>query len=404
MKIPVFLLEEKQYKPLVKINIDKNSTIEYIKETVNNYFENKYQILDFFINSNESLSFFQNEKYDKFDLSSVWERVESPFIVLIFKCEENSDSECTKLKIDEPPFAKKNFICKETLQSLDHQLLKRIAAENGLDSGGTYKILIDRLMRYINLHGRFLKDLPNPKKSETVKKADNTIITVSKKKNCGKIRIAQQARGESYPNYENYENIPAWSRGKGEWKQLSPFYLKFSDGEIFENAWQAYKVWEKVDKQNTKNWKWPEEKHVNEDGLPNEKWNKWHESLLKHDLPVRRPNGKAIPLYAFWDNRKLDVVEARKEIYIPYLKQLYRANPVYLKLLEKVKSGKNIMIIEPDGPFLEAYPNGLEVDLEILNNLIEKTNYKEEGYPKKYRPYGHGYVLAMTLLEDCKKL
>jgi hypothetical protein len=373
MKIPIYFLETL----LSQIYVYEDSTIRYIKETVKKAFDNKYEIIDFFINSEESLTFFKNSKYDDYDLKSVWERLDNPIIIV-------SD---------------KNFICRETLQSLDHQLLKRIAAENGLNSSGTYETLINRLLGYIKLHGRFLKDLPNPKKKKLHKTIEKE--EVSEKKNCGKIRIAQQARGESYPVYENYENIPAWSRGKGDWKKLSPFYLKFEDGEIFENFWQSFKVWEKVYKQKTKNWNWPEEKHVDEEEMPNEKWFKWHEALLHHNLPVRRPNGKEIPLYAFWNNKKLGVVESRKEIYIPYLKKLYRANPVYLKLLEKIRSGKNIMIIEPDGPFLEAYPNGLEVNLELLNNLIEKTNYKEEGFPKKYRPYGHGYVLAMTLLEDC---
>ena len=40
------------------------------------------------------------------------------------------------------------------------------------------------------------------------------------------------------------------------------------------------------------------------------------------------------------------------------------------------------------------------MDLTILNSLIDRMNYALEGYPDRYRPYGHGYVLAMTLLED----
>ena len=220
------------------------------------------------------------------------------------------------------------------------------------------------------------------------------------KKKYGKIRIGQQQRAKSYPSFEKYETIPAWSRGAGEWKNLSPFYLKFADGVIFENFWQSQKVWKKVDKQNTKNWKWPEEIHVDKDDNPNEKWVKWHDVLLHHNLPVRRPNGRNIPLYAYWEGNKLDTIEGRKQIYIPYLKELYRANSTYSKLLEKVKSGKDIILVEPDGPLLEAYPNGLEVDLPLLYKLINRMNYKEEGYTNRYRPYGHGYVLAMTLLED----
>jgi hypothetical protein len=216
----------------------------------------------------------------------------------------------------------------------------------------------------------------------------------------GKIRIAQQKKGVSYPNVSGFENIPCWSRGKGEWKELSPFHLKFKSGAIFENRYQAHKVWGMISKQKTKNWQWSEETHVDEKGNPNEKWKKWHQELINHDLPVRRPNGKAVPLYAWWKGRKLNVVEGRKEIYIPYLKELYRAHPVYLKLLAKFRSGKNIMLIEPDGPIREIYPDGLELNLPLLYSLIEKTNYLDEGIPDKYFPYGHGMVLATCLLED----
>lgn len=216
----------------------------------------------------------------------------------------------------------------------------------------------------------------------------------------GKIRIGQQQRAKSYPSFSNYEIIPAWSRGAGIWKNLSPFYLKFSNGVIFENFYQSYKVWKQVDKQSKPEWKYPSEIHVDNNENPNEKWFKWHSTLKHHKSPVRRPNGKNIPLYSYWKGRKLGVVEARKEIYIPYLKKLYRESDTYKKLLQKVRSGTNIMIVEPDGPLLEAYPNGLEVDLNLLNELIDVTNYGPEGFPHKYRPYGHGYVLAATLLED----
>ena len=130
--------------------------------------------------------------------------------------------------------------------------------------------------------------------------------------------------------------------------------------------------------------------------------------MLHHDQPVRRPNGKAIPLFAWWYDKatnayyKLDTILARKIIYIPYLKHLYRQNPTYQKLLEKFRNGQNILLVEPDGPLLDAYPQGKEFNLDLLNRWIDKMNFGEEGYPHKYSPYGHGYVLATCLLEDSK--
>lgn len=231
------------------------------------------------------------------------------------------------------------------------------------------------------------------------------------------IRIRNVARGVSYPSVKNFTNIPAWSRGASPWKQLSPFIIgpvvfeennQVKQATIFENFWQGFKVWKAVDKQKTKNWNWPAETHVDIIDNPNNNWYKWHDSLLKHTLPVRRPNGKKVPLYAWWKGRKLGVIESRKEIYVPYLQQLYRNHPVYQKLLNEVRTGKNIIILEPDGPRHELYPDGMSVSLELLYGLQNVTKMKDFpggdrfGDPNKYVPYGHGYVLALTLLEDLK--
>ncbi len=229
-------------------------------------------------------------------------------------------------------------------------------------------------------------------------------------KNMPKIRIGQQMKGRAYPVVKGFTQIPCWSRGAGDWKLLSPFYLKFNyngKATLFENFWQSFKVWEKVDRQNTKSWKWPAEYHITNDStndspndVPNKNWQKWHSALMYHNEPVRRPNGKAVPKYAYYEDKRLNVIEARKEIYIPFLKQLYRESPVYQKLLARFRFGENLLLIEPDGPFLDVYPEGLEVDSSLLEKLISVTNYADEGYPQKYRPYGHAYVLSTCLLED----
>lgn len=262
------------------------------------------------------------------------------------------------------------------------------------------------------------KEKVSKPKKVSLSKPKKVSLSKPKKENVSnpKIRIGQHQRAKAHPSYEGFEKITAWSRGDKKWKSLSPFFIqggKFIDidGEIqnigiFENFWQSFKVWNKVYKQNKKEWTWPNESHIGPDGNPNEKWMKWHETLLNHDQAVRRPNGKEIPKYAWWRDQKtgklekLDIVQARKKIYIPFLKKLYRKSESYKRLLEKFKSGQNLMIIEPDGPLLELYPNGLEVNLELLNEMIDKTNYKNEGMKNKYFPYGHGYVIAMCLLED----
>ncbi|HMP28132.1 MAG TPA: hypothetical protein PKD85_00945, partial [Saprospiraceae bacterium] len=268
------------------------------------------------------------------------------------------------------------------------------------------------------------KEITKPKikedKKEVTKPTIKKEITKPKVKEVTKpkIIVAQSGRGVPYPKIEGYKAYPIHSRGAKPWKEMSPFLIgpiefKDSDGNveecpIFENFWQGTKVWKKVTKQKQKKpeWVWPAETHIGKDGDPNDKWYEWHEALLKHEKPVRRPNGKAIPEYAWWFNsktkdfEKLGLVEARKKIYIDTLQKLYRKNPVYKTLLKEFRAGQNVLLIEPDGPWHEIYPNGREVTLDLLKKLVEKTNYEDEGYKGKYMPFGHGYVAAMCLLED----
>ncbi len=210
----------------------------------------------------------------------------------------------------------------------------------------------------------------------------------------GSIRIRSVGRGVPYPTDTEYLNVAAWSRGASPWNDLSPFRIKTDNGCLFENYWQAHKVWQNVTKQSTKNWSWPAETH----GEPNEAWDKWHEALKKHTEPVRRPNGRAIPLYAWFESEQLDVVQARKRIYIPVLQKLYRAHPTYQKLLEVVRDGQNICILEPDGCHHSQYSQGRDVNMEMLIEWQDRT--QQEHDENRYFPYGHGYVIALTLFQD----
>lgn len=237
----------------------------------------------------------------------------------------------------------------------------------------------------------------------------------------GQIRVREAKRrqaGGGYPKVQGFTNIPAFSKGAKPYKELSPFFIGpihfEEDGQPevaqnFECFWQSFKVWRNVDRQ-TGEWTWPAENHVDAQENPNANWRRWHRALFEHPTAVRRPNGKAVPLYAWWKRRKLGIVEARKEIYIPYLQQLYRNHRVYQQLLAMVRRGTNIIILEPDGPNLDLYPTGMPVNLEMLVDLQNVTRMEEfprvEDHtnadipPQKYVPYGHGYVLALTLLED----
>ncbi len=223
----------------------------------------------------------------------------------------------------------------------------------------------------------------------------------------GSIKVCGQQKHHSYPKeVDGWINIPAWSRGAGAWKELSPFFIASPDNPKgnFESYWQSWKVWESVNG----------EKHVDPaTGNPNEAWKVWHDALANNPKPVRRPNGYVKPLYAWWEGERLDVVQARKRIYIPGLQKMYRAHPQYQKLLELVRNGQSVIIIEPDGPPLSMYPSGMDVNLDLLIQLQDVTTAKDfpvdnevrryTTHDNKYIAYGHGYCIALTLLQDLRQ-
>lgn len=247
-------------------------------------------------------------------------------------------------------------------------------------------------------------------------------MEVTTNKSVGKIRVAGTGRGLGYPKVEGFVVIPSWSRGAAPWKKLSPFYIgpvHFEENgeqkvaKNYENFWQGSKVWKNVNKQRTKFWQWPAECHVDENNQPNENWHKWNKALLSNDGAVRRPNGKNVPLYAYWNNEQLDVIEARKKIYIPYLQAAYRAHPVYKELLALVYSGLNVILMDACNVLYNLYPQGIECTKEQLLKLIETTNVdqiddgvilRKEGFEHAYFGFGHGLVINLTLMEDLEVL
>lgn len=101
----------------------------------------------------------------------------------------------------------------------------------------------------------------------------------------------------------------------------------------------------------------------------------------------------------------LSYVEARKQIYLPVYKRLVRQQPKYKKLLDMLRRGKNLLIVEVDGPHQESLPYYKEeygVDDSFIENhtmLATPANLNIMLHDEKHS-FGHGYCLAAALLED----
>jgi hypothetical protein len=207
----------------------------------------------------------------------------------------------------------------------------------------------------------------------------------------------------------SFLSVPVFSKGneriiKG--KQLSPFFLgpikedvenNVPECKILENYWQFSKVFGKVAKQQQKNWKHNAETHVSDMNTktPLPAWYAWRKKGFQNSQAVRRPNGTVRkhgpPLYCFFKGKRFNYIDSRKQLYQPMYKELVRKTPAYKALLCLIKDQKtNVLLIEPDGPNVEKFPNGTQVDRKMLKKLIENDKII----------YGHGYCLADALLED----
>lgn len=157
-----------------------------------------------------------------------------------------------------------------------------------------------------------------------------------------------------------------WSRG------LSPFFvgpIDLYDGYSslnLENAWQYSKVYYN---------------QVDSDNNPTQNYFEWAKNGWSSIKACRYPMGKgAIPLYSYWNGKKLDYVSARKEIYIPLYSKAVQKTFAFSKLKEVFNNEKDICLWDFDA-------HGLTPGTFDYWDLWNNTNIK----------VGHAYVLAMLL-------
>jgi hypothetical protein len=215
---------------------------------------------------------------------------------------------------------------------------------------------------------------------------------------------------------------------------IGPYVLTNEKGQIFENFWQAHKVYPEVPYMKVPYSRYdsriifehPAEKHVtlNQDRsytiLPNY-WS-WRNKIMSLSDPLRYPVGKnrvGDCLFALMDDGKttLNYIQARKEIYLKEYCRLVKQTPTFQQLEKRLKDGENLLIIEVDGPRLESqsyyddeYGQGkivIDPSDEPSPTFSDKTQpcsilVNEENMeillndPK--HPFGHGYCLAMALM------
>jgi len=217
------------------------------------------------------------------------------------------------------------------------------------------------------------------------------------------VRCGRTARAKPYPSLPGYEVIPAWSRGRAPYKQLSPMLLgpvivneplyqgqplpgfminpNGQDAQatvkIFENYWQGSKIY-KVDLINPNN-------PVELNNLKPEFFRRRAE-IFSSDKAIRRALPKAkygVPISSFYGGYIMDYITSRKLVYCPYYYFLTQNHPVYLQIKNLHQQGQNLIIVGPDG-----YDENVELNREKLSELLNRTDII----------FGHELVLCCMLL------
>ncbi len=241
----------------------------------------------------------------------------------------------------------------------------------------------------------------------------------------GQIRVGRcvyQNNQRIDPTYSGYEQILVLTKSS-KYGSLGPYCLKNEKGQIMENIWQFSKVYQTVPKSvqryskydRTVIWDHPAETHatINPDSnytLTGE-YLKWRNKGINCPYPVRYPvgfNHRHKCLFALQsvngkiDPTPLDYIQSRINIYVPVYIELVKKEPQFLFLLNKIRTGQNILIIEVDGPHQESL-SYYKDKYTANNNFIEggtmlctKENLNIMLYDDKH-PFGHGYCLAIAL-------
>lgn len=227
-----------------------------------------------------------------------------------------------------------------------------------------------------------------------------------------------------YPKYKDFIRIEVMTPST-PYGSLGPYSLSKGD-MLMENIWQCSKIFKSVPDiivpysrfDRTTVWKWNAEDHLNDDNeiLPNY-WI-WRNTLAHNKYAVRHPVGlrnKRTCVTCIYNEEDtfttelndfecLGYIEARKRLYLPEYTSLVKREHLYKKLEKYIKDGKNLLILEVDGPIQESLQYykeeyGVNDDF-IVDGTIEanEKNMKIMINDRKHI-FGHGYCLATALLD-----
>jgi hypothetical protein len=175
--------------------------------------------------------------------------------------------------------------------------------------------------------------------------------------------------------------------------QVSPYYLRTKEGYIFENFYQAHKLYPAVQSQNQskEGWIHPAENHVDSQSMLLPEYWTWRHKLMTHKAAVRYPNGYDGKSKVIWsvvvdpkshECKFIDYIQARSDVYIKEYAALIKETEAFKLLKGFFDQGAKFEFAEIDAP-----------------ESIQVTKESFEMYLKMPKPsFGHTWVLAGCLL------
>lgn len=238
-------------------------------------------------------------------------------------------------------------------------------------------------------------------------------------------RVYDRAGKYTDPSFEGYTKVLVLTKST-KYGSLGPYVLKDDKGRIMENIWQAEKVYKEVPYVKLKYsrydptviWEYPKTKFVDDNGEILEEYWTWREKVMNNKYHLRYPagyNNMKNCMYAIHEyedgelSDNLDYIESRKVTYGPLYCKLVKKESQFKELQHKLANGENLLIIEVDGPHQESlgyYQRKYGVDEKFIEKstmLVNDENIEIMLNDPKH-PFGHGYCLAVALLDKDKEI
>lgn len=160
--------------------------------------------------------------------------------------------------------------------------------------------------------------------------------------------------------------INTTSRSKTWSKGLSPFFLgpcEMYNGLIAKNVecgYQFSKIYTE---------------HVDLNGNIKPEYYEWRNNGYNLDKAVRYPMGKGRkPLYSFWDGKKLDYIDNRKQIYLPLYSKAVVKSDAFKQLKELyLTTDKDIYLQDFDGYLFPT--KNCNSFKQVINNPNKKCGH-----------------------------